>query len=231
MKYAAFALTAGIAGFVPLAAAYAQTPTDAAFVRQAAMGNEQEIRDARLQLRSSSGPAVRAFAQRMISDHSLAMVQLRAAARNAHVMVPAAAMPQMHVVETSMQSGDAMRIAHDYFAMQVTDHERMLNLLRTEAVKGGSPSLKAYAQAQIPIVEHHLALAENGVEGNPAMHNGNHVTTSGSNGAGGAFGSQPGQGSPGVNGTPLPRASGPLPSSAASPSVNPTPTPVSSNPP
>ncbi|HEX2864517.1 MAG TPA: DUF4142 domain-containing protein, partial [Deinococcales bacterium] len=46
-----------------------------------------------------------------------------------------------------------------YALVQVEQHNATLTLLRAEARDGQDPALKAFAQAQIPIVREHLNMA------------------------------------------------------------------------
>lgn len=159
MKHLASAVALSFGALACSVAANAQSAADDDFVRRATLGNEQEIRDARLQLRTGTAPAVRTFAQLMIDDHALALVKLRIAARDAHV--PAAAMPplpRISSVDTAAPPGPNAALA--YFRLQVADHRQMLALLQSEATGSGAVPLKQWASDEIPVVQHHLALAE-----------------------------------------------------------------------
>jgi len=157
---AAGALALGLALCALPAAGRAQSSNDATFVRQVAAANEQAIRDARLQLRAGSGESVRTYAQSLIDDDSLALVMLRAAARDAHLVVPVdASLPPSPVVARGA-APVLNAVAPDYFRVVIADQRQMLALLQAEASGTGSAALRTWAADELPVVTRQLAQAE-----------------------------------------------------------------------
>ncbi len=131
---------------------------DQDFAAQVYQANVDEIREARLALSDSRNSAVDGFAQMMIDDHSTANVELAAAARRAGIPLPqdeGPAPPDPHMTRLSdaAAGGD---FNQRYFSEQVGEHEQALALLRTEADKGSSPEMRAFAEQLVPIVQRHL---------------------------------------------------------------------------
>jgi putative membrane protein len=130
--------------------------TDADFVRTVERANQAEIASARYVLGVSTDPAVRAFASRMVADHSTAGVSLQAAARNAHVMTGRALAGRVAPAIVGLREPALDRT---YLQQQVVAHQTMLATLETEAAKGASPALRTFANDQVPIVQSHLDAA------------------------------------------------------------------------
>jgi putative membrane protein len=134
--------------------------TDPQFVMMAGHANEAEIDEARYALKVTKNPLVRTFAQKMINDHSQAAVDLRSAARTV-------SLDNVPTKPTLEQMADARRLmsmtgsAFDtaYMESQIADHQRMYALLQAEVGSTQSASLKAFAQAQLPIVKEHQQYA------------------------------------------------------------------------
>jgi len=152
----------------PLAAATAAPPTsDEDFARIAGMANAAEIAEARLALQRTRNARVRAFAQRMIDDHSTAQVQLQAATRSTGLM-PA---PVQAVTAADRAEFDALTNAGSdfdarYMLGQLPDHQNAMSAFSWEAANGKNASLRAYAVKTLPIVQQHLRLAQTFVASN-----------------------------------------------------------------
>lgn len=137
----------------------ASNATDVNFALQGSYSNQMEVAAGNIAAQRATNTGVRSFGQMMVSDHTMAQSQLQTAANNARLSVTAdtsafAGMRQ----QLMMLSGRAFDST--YIAMQVAGHQATLSLLQTEANSGASPSLKAYATAQIPHVQEHLRIAD-----------------------------------------------------------------------
>lgn len=160
------ALLAGL--LLPLAgrAAAPLSSADRAFVDQALNGNTEEIDQAQI-FADSTDPLVRAFAQRMSTDHGQANTALIAIA-NEHGMSTKGQSPSLpyratpHPAWMSAQK-KATIIAgqppRDYFAKQITVHEQAVALYRHEIADGSNAQVVSYARTTLPVIEQHLALA------------------------------------------------------------------------
>ena len=131
---------------------------DAAFAAAARRSNDAEIADARYILRVAKDATVRDYATQMIADHSTGNVSLEAAARKDGVRVvvprrpPAAAAAIQGVAEPQLDAA--------YMRDEVADQTATLALMNGEAAGGAGAELKAFAQAQVPVVQGHLNRAQ-----------------------------------------------------------------------
>lgn len=158
VKLALIAMAAlGIA--VPLqGSASAQAPSDDSansadrrFVSEAIAGGNQEILQARSELKSTSNASVRLFAQTMIRDHTAANAQIAAVARRLGVAV-------LNWPLLQMALPGAMPAA-SYMRNEVADHQKTIALFKAEE-SSGSHQLAATAGQILPVLDSHLAMAQ-----------------------------------------------------------------------
>lgn len=133
---------------------------DALFVRKAAIGGIAEVKSAELAKSKASSAAVKAFAERMISDHTKANEELGALAKEKDIRVPTELdnEHQAKLDKLAALSGDAFDKA--YVKQQKTGHETMLRLLENEAKSGKDADLKSFAAKTKTVVEEHHAKAQ-----------------------------------------------------------------------
>ncbi len=163
--------------------------SDNTFAKKADQGDMAEIKLAQLAQTKSQSPAVRSFAERMITDHSAANQKLENVASQNGINLPA--QPNMKQQQTydrlSKLNGDAFNRA--YAENQVKDHEHDIAEFKMETKDGTNPQIKQFAQNTLPTLEEHLTLARqmyrnvenrgntNGAaNGNGAMNNGGATT-------------------------------------------------------
>jgi putative membrane protein len=176
---AAVAVMAGLA--LAAIAAVAQTPppgpppggmngardrlptNDAEFVRAFDAANSDELDMAKYLVNRTQDPAVHAFAQHMIDDHSTAAVKLEAATRGTNLVPVPREMYTNRLVARGMAillGEDGTQRDNDYMRLQVPAHRRALALVQWEADNGTNAGLKAFAASMVGTVQQHLQLAE-----------------------------------------------------------------------
>jgi len=145
------------------AAAYASaiaapSMADTTFAMKAAQGGMAEVADGKLALQKSTSPNVRAIAQRMVTDHSMANAQLAAIAHAEGIALPAgpAAADQATMAKQRALSGAAFDSS--YLKGQATAHEMTIALFKKEIATGSDPRLVAFAKKTLPTIQSHLAM-------------------------------------------------------------------------
>jgi putative membrane protein len=142
------------------AAAAAISPADQQMITDIAQANIAAIKTGRLALTKSQSPQVRAFAQMMIDDHTLAVQELQRLAQSTGASLPGDT-DLLHMAiaaELGILSGDAFD--RQYMSLVgVTDHMRTQELLEQAALSASNPTLRAYAQKMLPAVSRHLEQA------------------------------------------------------------------------
>ena len=134
--------------------------SDADFAAYAKLTNTQEITEAKLALSKSKTPQVKAYAQRIIADHTAANTKLMPIAAKYHGAVPPniASMAQDELQQLRSSSGTSFDSA--YMSAAVPEQQNALQLLQYEAQHGKDAKLKAYANAQIPLITGQMKLAQ-----------------------------------------------------------------------
>jgi len=135
---------------------------DQKFVTQAVHSNDEEIDQARAELRSSQDPSVRLFAQTMIRDHTLANSQLGAAAKGVNLQFSSTHISEEDSASSPAASGQNMAAMSPkmYMTQEVKDHQTNIALYQAEARNGNSESVKTYAAQTLPVLNAHLAMAQ-----------------------------------------------------------------------
>ena len=152
MKLAAICFAVAL-GAAP---AFAMDKTDA-FVAAAAQSNMSEIELSKLALQKSQDARVRAFAQRMIDDHTQAGTKLAVVAKQEHTALPDAldAEHGAMVADLSARTGDFDRA---YIDAMASDHTAAVALFSDYASNGSDLYLKNFARHTLPTLTTHKAL-------------------------------------------------------------------------
>lgn len=150
-------MSAAIAAAVIAVPAAAQVMTPAEYVMTAGASDLYEITSSQVLLETTQDPKLRAFAQMMITDHTMSTADLKAAAARSRVKAtPPKLTPlqQELVTELRAEQGSARDAA--YVAQQKASHGQALNVQKAYAMEGTAPALKAAATTIVPVVEHHI---------------------------------------------------------------------------
>ena len=142
-----------------MAAAVTTSAQDNNFAMQAAMSDQFEITAAQMALQKSRRPAIRAYAQHMIDDHTMTTQQLTALGARKGMTLPTSLDPvQQRMLATLEASNRGFDSA--YAMAMVTSHRDAAQTFRTEAAAGTDPEIKAFAQTNLPTIEQHVAMAQ-----------------------------------------------------------------------
>ena len=131
------------------------------FLKEAAEGGIAEVELGKIAEQKASSPAVKQFAERMITDHTKANDQLKQLASKENVTVPAEAgsKEQSRIDKLSKLSGPEFDKA--YIKDQIKDHKGDVSKFQSEAQGGDNPAVKEFAAQTLPTLQQHLALAKN----------------------------------------------------------------------
>jgi putative membrane protein len=157
---------ATMAGLVALLAgsAAAQTPippTAADFALSAAQSDQYEITAAQDAVVQSQNPQIRAFAQEMIQDHTRSSASLRQAATASGLPPPPQAMSSDQAsMLSALQSLRGADFDKTYARQQVLAHNQAVAVAQSYATAGSDPNLRKAAQSAVPMIQHHLAEAQ-----------------------------------------------------------------------
>ncbi|MBE2314784.1 DUF4142 domain-containing protein [Solirubrobacter sp. CPCC 204708] len=135
-------------------------PEDRSFVVNAAHSNLAEIATGRLALRESDDTAVRAFARRMITDHTAAQAKLRAVARAWDTRLPSRPSPTQRRDAARLAALEGEAFDRAYLRRQIVAHRQTLGICLLEIDAGRVANVRAYAAETAPVVRTHLTLAK-----------------------------------------------------------------------
>jgi len=152
----------GIGVFVASSALAARTGVASAadFVHKASMSDMFEIQSSRIALDRARSEDVKNFAQRMIDDHTRASQRLDDILKTTS-MKPAKDSNAEHQgkIDELKNVPDA-NVANRYMSMQISAHERAVQLFSDYAQRGTDPALKSYASEMLPTLQQHLKEAQ-----------------------------------------------------------------------
>jgi putative membrane protein len=129
---------------------------DAEFVKRAAERAQQEVEAGKLAVRQAASAEVRAFADRMVKEHTTINAELLSLADS-----PSESSPPEPVVQATRTLATQAGVAFDraYMEQSVTNHELLVTLFEEEAASGKDERLKLWAGQKLPAMREHLEIA------------------------------------------------------------------------
>ena len=145
----------------------AATAADAAtsrFIENAASSGLMEAALGRMAERQASDPGVQAFGKAMVRHHTEVSDRLERLATQKGIRPADAMLPehQQTVDRLSKLSGNAFDA--EYMRLIVEDHAKAVEAFETQARMGTDAEIRAFADATLPGLREHLALAQEVVE-------------------------------------------------------------------
>lgn len=164
-----------LAAFAAPIAASAQTPTagmntpaasalnkaDQKIVKDMARANMAEIEAGKIAVSKSQSAEVKAYAQRMIDDHTKALNDVTTLAQTKGVTLPTEvdAKHKAMAAKLNRLTGDAFD--REYMKQAgVSDHTKVHAMLKKDSTRAKDPDVKALAAKMMPTVEEHLTSAK-----------------------------------------------------------------------
>ena len=133
---------------------------DKTFATQAAQAGIAEVAAGELAGTKATNEDVKAFADKMVRDHSAANADLQDAAAKSSIVLPADVSIEQKAAAERLSTFIGAEFDHAYVEQMVKDHTDAVNLFRTEAAGGKDANLKAFAQKTLPTIEMHLEMAK-----------------------------------------------------------------------
>ncbi|HZF42771.1 MAG TPA: DUF4142 domain-containing protein [Sphingomonadaceae bacterium] len=135
------------------------TPEGAmAYVAMAGSSDMYEIESSRLQQQRGVSANLRSYAAMMIDHHTRTTAATMAAARAAGLNPPPPMlMPKEAAMIARLQNLNGAAFDREYKTQQTMAHQMALALHSNYAKAGDTPSLRATANAAVPVVRGHLA--------------------------------------------------------------------------
>ncbi len=133
---------------------------DADFAVAAADGGLMEVQLGKLAQQKGVSKQIKDLGAMMVKDHGMAYDELTSAAKVKNITLPSTLSDkcQKKVNElTEMKGADFDKA---YADLMVDDHKEDLDVFKKEASKGNDSLLSSWAKGKVPVLEHHLMMAE-----------------------------------------------------------------------
>jgi putative membrane protein len=137
---------------------------DQHFIKEAAADNQFEIQLSEMVGREAQDPQVKELAEHLARDHREAQQQLQQIAQGMNMQLPTQLEQWQQDKLQAMQQKHGKHLEMHYTFGQVGGHTTDLLNYRYEAEHGENAQVKEYAEKCIPILERHLAMAQQAAE-------------------------------------------------------------------
>ena len=153
----AFAVVAVSA--LALAAEQGLAKADMKFLMDAADGGLMEVQMGQIAQQKAESPDVKAFGQRMVTDHGKAGDELKALAQQKGVTLPEQTADKHKKEMAKLDKSVGHNFDRMYMEMMVKDHVKDVAEFRRASKKVKDPDLNAWANKTLPTLESHLQQA------------------------------------------------------------------------
>jgi putative membrane protein len=135
-------------------------PADKDWVSNAGMAGMAEVQMGNLALQKTQNADVRAFAQRMVTDHSKANDELQQLVTAKGLTLPAQLDDENDDAVEHLEGLSGAEFDKAYMQHMVADHNKAVTLFQTGANTAQDVDIKAYAAKNLPIIQEHATLAQ-----------------------------------------------------------------------
>jgi putative membrane protein len=136
------------------------TQGDRAFVEKAARTGMAEVQLATNVSNRAQTQEVRAFAQRMITDHNRSNEELTTLAARKGIDPPADVDPEKKALDADLAKLTGPALDRAYMEAMVKDHEAAAAEFESASRQLADPELKAWAAKNVPILHEHHHMAQ-----------------------------------------------------------------------
>lgn len=137
------------------------SPTTPDFVKEAANSDMLEIAAAKI-AQDKGSVEEKKFAEQMVTDHTKTSSELKGLVSSGDVKAEIPTVPD----DSSQKKLDKLRdarpqnFASEYDPMQVSAHKEAVSLFERYSKSGDNPKLKDWAGKTLPVLRHHLDMAQ-----------------------------------------------------------------------
>jgi putative membrane protein len=132
----------------------------ATFVKKAALGGMTEVETSKLAESKAEDPQVKAFAKKMVTDHSAANDELKSLAKKKGWTLPTSLDAEHKAIVQKLSAKSGADFDAAYSKQMLQDHEKTVALFKG-ATKSSDADLAQWAEKTLPTLERHEQLAAN----------------------------------------------------------------------
>lgn len=133
---------------------------DKRFMAAAADGGMMEVALGKLAQTNAASQQVKDFGSMMMSDHSAANDELKQLAQKKNIAIPSALSDKNQKDYDDLAKKRGVDFDKAYAGYMVGDHKDDIEAFKKEADKGDDADIKAWAAGKVPVLQHHLQMAE-----------------------------------------------------------------------
>jgi len=134
------------------------TGGDLAFMNEAAPGGMAEVELGKLAATKAENGEVKAFAQKMVEDHSKAGDELKQLAAQKKVMLPPDVMPKHKEIMDKLSKLNGADFDKEYVKAMVADHEKDVAAFENVSKTAVDADVKAFATKTLPTLKMHFEM-------------------------------------------------------------------------
>lgn len=146
--------------FVLSAAHAASTPSPEKFLSSAIQDGRAEVAVCQLALTKASSPDVKAFAQRMIKDHSETDSKIEALAKSKNYKLASGTTIKQKASYELLKHRSGASFDKSFMEHNVSDHESDVKHFSDQAKNAKDAEVKDFAVATLATLQEHLAMAQ-----------------------------------------------------------------------
>ncbi|WP_407168653.1 DUF4142 domain-containing protein [Bradyrhizobium sp. ORS 111] len=138
------------------------SPSTADFVQQVAISDMFEIESSKL-AQQKGNAAEKTFASQMVADHTKTSAELKGLVSGGKVKaeLPSALDSSHQSNLDKLKSANGNDFSSEFNSMQVSAHKDAVDLFERYAKGGDNAELKDWAGKALPVLKHHLEMAQN----------------------------------------------------------------------
>ncbi|MFL6300829.1 MAG: DUF4142 domain-containing protein [Terriglobales bacterium] len=130
------------------------------FLKDTAMGNQEEIELGQLAQQKASNPAVKEFAQQLVQDHQQAGQQLQTLAQQKGVTVQQQLPDEARMFRDRMQNVSGKQFDSAFMNDQIVHHAKDVQAFELMSQNAQDPAIKGFAAQMLPKLQQHLQQAK-----------------------------------------------------------------------
>lgn len=133
---------------------------DKQFAMEALQGGTAEVKLGQLAAQKGSSDGIKAFGQRMVTDHTKAGNELKEIASAKGIPIPEGIGTKHQAAYDKLSGLSGASFDSEYIRHMVADHRQDLSAFQKEANQGQDADIRAFASKTLPMIQDHLRQAQ-----------------------------------------------------------------------
>ena len=136
------------------------SPEEKEFVSNAGMVGLAEVQMANLALQKSENAEIKAFSQRIVTDHTASNGQLSQLATMKGLVLPTELAGEHQSGLEHLQGLSSAEFDRAYMQHMVSDHQKAVQLFQNGSTTAQDAEIRAFITKNLPILQQHLQMAQ-----------------------------------------------------------------------